>query len=233
MSCRPELQALRSDYTLVMTAVRDSGLALRLASDDLRNNREIVKAAVAGNGAALQFASSALRADRDIVMEAVCINSDALEAAAPELRDDAGIVMAAINNSAHALQHASDRIRTDAEMVMAAVSKDGWVCRYASDELLADEGFVQTAVPYFHPTQFLIRATLLSGRSCILLIDTDRDTRHRDLLIDRCVAKLGLGEDERSINLLLGETPVPHILADWHELVHGAINELSLVVNGQ
>ena len=49
---------------VVLTAVRESGLALRCASAALRGEPEIVLAAVEENGQALEFAVESLRDDR-------------------------------------------------------------------------------------------------------------------------------------------------------------------------
>lgn len=49
---------------MVLTAVRESGLALRCASAALRGEPEIVLAAVEENGQALEFAAERLRDDR-------------------------------------------------------------------------------------------------------------------------------------------------------------------------
>jgi hypothetical protein len=49
---------------VVLTAVRESGLALRCASAALRGEPEIVLAAVEENGQALEFAAESLRDDR-------------------------------------------------------------------------------------------------------------------------------------------------------------------------
>ena len=49
---------------MVLTAVRESGLALCCASAALRGEPEIVLAAVEENGQALEFAAESLRDDR-------------------------------------------------------------------------------------------------------------------------------------------------------------------------
>ncbi|CAE7198334.1 unnamed protein product [Symbiodinium microadriaticum] len=63
---------MRAHKELVLCAVRQNGLALKMAAEELRNNAEVaVCAAVAQNGLALElfawFASDALRADRKTV----------------------------------------------------------------------------------------------------------------------------------------------------------------------
>merc|ERR1712032_264892 len=61
---------LRSDHTIVLSAVEQDGSALRYAALDLRRDRGIVFAAVQRDGSALRFASLDLRADPEIILAA-------------------------------------------------------------------------------------------------------------------------------------------------------------------
>ena len=55
---------------VVLVAVRQDGIALQFASDDLRGRFEIASLAVEQNGMALKFASDILRLNDDLVQQA-------------------------------------------------------------------------------------------------------------------------------------------------------------------
>jgi len=71
-----------------MEAVKNDGLALVDASEELINNPEIVMEAVKNNGRVLNYASEELRNNPEIVMEAVKNDGSALEYASEELRNN-------------------------------------------------------------------------------------------------------------------------------------------------
>ncbi|CAJ1406850.1 unnamed protein product [Effrenium voratum] len=70
----------------VLAALRQDGLALRFASEELRGDLKVVREAVANNPMALEFASEALCSQRDLVLAAVVRNGHALQFAADELK---------------------------------------------------------------------------------------------------------------------------------------------------
>eukprot|EP00966_Prymnesium_polylepis_P076345 1769498-Prymnesium_polylepis.1 len=54
----------------VLVLVRQDGLALRRASEELRADRKVVLEAVRQHGSALRYAAEELLADREVVLEA-------------------------------------------------------------------------------------------------------------------------------------------------------------------
>ena len=62
---------LKMDFDVILASVKYHGLALSMASPELRGNFEIVMAAVKQNGWSLKFSSMQLRCNKDIVMVAV------------------------------------------------------------------------------------------------------------------------------------------------------------------
>ena len=54
----------------VLEAVKDNGLALKLAAKALKGDHEVVMEAVKQRGGALEYAAEALKSDRKIVLEA-------------------------------------------------------------------------------------------------------------------------------------------------------------------
>lgn len=79
ITCDCDERPFRSDYDLVLEAVKGSGRLLMYAHDTLRANYNIVLCAVKNYGMALLFASDDLRANREIVEEAVKNNSQSLK----------------------------------------------------------------------------------------------------------------------------------------------------------
>lgn len=61
-------ERLRSDYSVVMKAVRVDALNLQYASDKLRDNREIVLRAIKTYGGVLEDASERLQSDEELIM---------------------------------------------------------------------------------------------------------------------------------------------------------------------
>ena len=138
---------LQGDREVVLAAVRQYGDALRHASAELQANREVVLAAVQQeDGSALVYASAELKADRDIVLTAVHQSGHALRYASAELRADRQIVLAAAHQNERALVYASAELKADREVMLAAVHQNGHALGYASAELRADCEVVLAAV---------------------------------------------------------------------------------------
>ena len=116
----------------VLEAVREDGMKLENASEELRTDKEVVLEAVTECGWALKYASEVLRADLNIVLTAVDIGEsgwrkwgDALKYASEELRADKDVVLWAIESYGPALEFASDALKADKEVVLAAVKEWG------------------------------------------------------------------------------------------------------------
>ena len=74
---------LRADKEVVLTAVRQYGLAVQHASQDLRDDNDIALAAVQQDGNALEFLPDFFRDDLEVVVAAVQQVHDAVVSAAP------------------------------------------------------------------------------------------------------------------------------------------------------
>ena len=81
--------------------------------------KDIVLTAVRQNGMALQFASQSALADEQIVLAAVSQAGCALQNAAPSLCNDRRIVFAAALQNANALKFAGPRMELDCKLVRA------------------------------------------------------------------------------------------------------------------
>ena len=193
-------EELRSDRNLVTTAVSQDGYALKYASKELRSDRDVVLAAVSRFGEALGYAPEELRSDRDLMMTAVSKNGGALKFASEELRSDRDVVMAAASNSWTALQYASEELRSDADMIAST--------NFGSPR----------------PEALVLKATLLSGRSCTLLVPLRR--RLEDILRD-CGASFGVEVAAGSKFITSDGTT----LSSMRELQPAMLNEVTLVLS--
>jgi len=91
---------------VVLRIVRDVGLALSFAAEDIRDDKAVVEAAVEQAGLSLRFASAACKADPAIVAKAVKSHGMALEYAATARRNERSIVAKAVENDGRALKFA-------------------------------------------------------------------------------------------------------------------------------
>lgn len=135
-------EALLSNRSFVLAAVREAGGALRMAAEELRRDREVVLAAVQENGDALRFAAEELRSDRDVVLAAVRGNGAALEFATEALRSDPEVVAAAVAECGEAFRFASEALRRDWGVALATVTACSGALRHVHPELLLDRNFL-------------------------------------------------------------------------------------------
>ena len=116
---------LRADREVVLTAVRQYGLAVQHASHDLLADKDVALAAVQQDGNALQYLP-AFQSDMEVVLEAVKKDHDAVLWASPRLRWDSNFALRAVRANEMALDWVSDEtglwgdIR--AELQLAAAS---------------------------------------------------------------------------------------------------------------
>ena len=168
------------------------------APEELTADWDFMTEAVSKNGLALQFASEELRSDRDIVTTAVSISGRALEHASEELRCDRNIVMTAVSTSWQALQYAPEDLRSDSE-------------------ILASTNFGSP------PKALVLKATLLSGRSCTLVV---REGETLSWTVQACARNLGLEGTTAGVLITSDGTE----LSSHKELQVGTLNEVTFVI---
>ncbi|KAH8098662.1 hypothetical protein JL720_1622 [Aureococcus anophagefferens] len=76
----------KTDKHLCLEKVKENGLYLATAAEEMRSNRRIVLAAVKSDGHALNVASEALKNDEEIVFAAIEQDGDSLSFAGDTLR---------------------------------------------------------------------------------------------------------------------------------------------------
>jgi hypothetical protein len=69
---------MQSCEIVVLTAVKQNGMALRYASQEMQNDQAVVSEAVKQNGLALEYASRAMQSSETIIIEAMKQNVLAL-----------------------------------------------------------------------------------------------------------------------------------------------------------
>lgn len=151
-----KLWDLRADFRrnpdIVLAAVKQNGIALRVADPLLQKDRDIVLAAVKRNGYALEFADGSLKEDRDIVLAAVKESGESLQFADLTLKKDREIVLAAVKQNGCSLRYAdlqytdAETLKKDREIVLAAVKQNGEALRYADQRWTKDREIVLLAV---------------------------------------------------------------------------------------
>ena len=195
-------EEVKADRDFMMAAVTKSGDALRFASEGLRSDRGLVMTAVSRLGASLEYASEELRSDRVLVMTAVSKHWGALKYASEELRSDRDVVMAAASSSWRALQHASEELRSDADIVASTNFNFGSP----------------------QPQALVLKATLLSGRSCTLVVPL---WDHLEDILRDCGASLALKVAAGSKLITSDGTT----LSSLDELQPAMLNEVTLVLS--
>ncbi|CAE7692290.1 unnamed protein product [Symbiodinium sp. CCMP2456] len=137
---------LRADKQVVLATVRQTGIALQCASEEMCADREVVVEAVRQNGLALEFACEKLRADRELVRTACCQDGLALALASSDLRGDREVVLEAVRRQGRMLEFAAEELQADRDLVLAAVRTSGMALSFAAAPLRFDREIVLIAV---------------------------------------------------------------------------------------
>ena len=218
---------LRSDCDLVLTAMgwsTWSAHSLKHASEELRADGKFMMRAVRKlGGETLEHASEELRSEREFIMTAVSIDWVALAFASGGLASDRDIVMTAVSSYWGALEFASEELRSDRNLVMTAVSQCWKALRYAAEELRSDSEILASTNFGSPPEALVLKATLLSGRSCTLLVP-----EHDSLtwMVRECAENLGLQGTTAGVLITSDGTE----LSSLKELQLGTLNEVTFVI---
>ena len=126
----------------MLAAVRQNGLALKFASDELKSDREIVMVAVGSCWRALEFAGCKFKFDREIAFTAMLQDSGALQYVDKSLRCDERLLHEVSQWAAAAKRTAADtRFTLDPSWDAATAAK------YVSEKFTASGklGFIHDA----------------------------------------------------------------------------------------
>ena len=133
-----------SDPEIVVTAVKQRGIALMFASNPIKDNYDIALAAVKQCGFAVYAVSDTLKENLEIALAAVGQNGRALQCIDESwfsVEDYRKIVTAAVKNDGYALRYAQN-LQKDKDIVKLAVRRGGFPFKYAHDDLKHDKDFI-------------------------------------------------------------------------------------------
>lgn len=139
------------DRAIILAAVRKIPQAVQNVNIPM-TDPQMVLAAVQENGMALRIADAALQADFDIVLAAVTQNGLALEFAAAHLLSNPEIVVPAVQNEfcevvMWHIQNGNDSLQHDRDLLLKLIEAGGaGILRYADGSLQADKSFMLAAV---------------------------------------------------------------------------------------
>ena len=141
---------------VVLSAVKNNGLALQFAPPSLTDDYYVVMAAVNKNGLALQFATKSLKKMNDVVMAAVQRDGLALKYAYGNYDYDKldyhykdlvlRVVQAAVEENGLALQFAPPSLKQDTNVVLAAVKNNGLALQFAHSSMKSNVAIAIFAV---------------------------------------------------------------------------------------
>lgn len=117
--------------------LRDDGLLLQYAPEEVRNTRAVASTAVAQNAQALRYIT-----DTAGLVAAVTRDGEVLKDAPPEVKGNREVVIAAVSKTPSALRYASEELRADPGVVAAAMEKDKDAIKFAAAHLRANPELV-------------------------------------------------------------------------------------------
>ncbi len=155
-----------NDKDFVMQKVKEDGINLEYASEELRNDRELVLTAVSQDVGifVLRYVSEELRNDREIVLKAIDSSEyaflsdatseypdDTSKYISKDLLNDKEIVLKLVKAGGEILIYVGEKMKNDKEVVLEAIrnskgySVDG-LLSFASEELRSNKEFVLEVV---------------------------------------------------------------------------------------
>ena len=137
----------KDNQRIVLDAVKQNGMALQYASENMRkHNTDVIIAAITQNGMALQFVLNIHFKSKWYVDKAIETNALALQYGTIGAKNTKETVLIAVQKNGLALQYASEDLKKDRDIVLEAVKQNGMALQYASDGLRNDEEIVREAV---------------------------------------------------------------------------------------
>ena len=114
---------LAKDKPFFIDILKENGLLLEYASDELQSDIDIVSTAITNNGLSIRYVDT-FSNDISVVFMAISQNGMALEFASEELQNNFFIVLNAVLQNGFAIQFASEDLKENKEIVMQALKQD-------------------------------------------------------------------------------------------------------------
>ena len=166
---------IRSDFDVVLEAVKQNDYALEFASQDLKGDECIINNLILCNECSglnglrymskelndseeffmgwmdyhsflLFWASERIRNSKEFFMQAVLKDINSLKYASDDLRNNKELILKAIKQDVFSLDYASDRLKNDKEIILEVVKKEGYCLQNASRRFKDNKEVVLAAV---------------------------------------------------------------------------------------
>jgi len=145
--------------------------------------------------------------------------------------------LAESGNAGNALKYASAELRANRDVVLAAVAHHAGALEFALPELACEVARDQTVLQRHLADHYVFILSLLSGRTCLVLVPADRSaTFFSSSILDMCQERCRIipegMEDACSLELLLGGVPAPRRepISKWPGIAPGKAIELQVIV---
>jgi len=107
----------KNDIDVVMAACKDSGYAIKYASENLRSNKELARIVLRNQGLQLSCFSDVIKKDKELVEIAVKSNGYAFRDASSDLKNDRNYVLYLAEKDSIVFGLSSDEIKSDFELI--------------------------------------------------------------------------------------------------------------------
>jgi len=128
---------LAKDKPFFLDVLKENGLLLEYASDELKSDIEIVSTAITNNGLSIKYVDTFIN-NPSIIFMAISQNGMALEFASEELQNNFFIVLNAVLQNGFAIQFASDVLKENKDIVIAALKQDSRSKSWLSHSIKSD-----------------------------------------------------------------------------------------------
>lgn len=152
----------RSDKAIVLAAVKQRGVSLYYASDELKQDIEVVEAAILQDPLAWNFIAPDLKSNRSFILRMASKEATTLYFADIPLKDDQEIVEAAISLDPFSLAYAGDSSKGNRNIVTKAYKNRTSALQFAKRSLRGDKDFM---LPLILENPYAFRFASLDMRS--------------------------------------------------------------------
>jgi hypothetical protein len=132
------LPKFQNDYEIVLESVKESGEALKFASDNFRDNKEIVFEAVHQMGSSIEFATQRFKNEKNLTIETLKHNIQAYHFIDDGLKIDRDFNIEVVKNNCMALHFIDEIFKNDKEIILNAVCKSELCFISVPDEMMKD-----------------------------------------------------------------------------------------------
>ena len=159
---------MANDYDVVMTAVKNTGFALRYASDRLKDTKDIVEAAIKNYGMAYYQASDRLRDDKELAYAAATNFEPVIEVFNQALKDDKEFMMKVALASEQAALNLPEKYYSDKDFMAQVCMGYGKAYEKCSEEVRSVPSIAIAAIRHNPEAALSLPASLHQNKDFIL-----------------------------------------------------------------